>query len=144
MTKRARLATSLLLLGLAGCTINPAPPAGSASCAGSIGYAARSVTLAFGLSLPGGGSVSEAQWRDFLADTVTPRFPAGFSVIKAQGQWQDTRKAPIIRENSRLIWLIIPNSSALIPALNTIRETYKKRFNQNSVAAFIQEGCASF
>ena len=44
--------------------------------------------LFFGLSTPGGGTISEAQWQAFLRDEVTPRFPQGLSVVDAAGQWR--------------------------------------------------------
>ena len=31
--------------------------------------------------------VSEAAWRDFLDKEVSPRFPAGLSVVDVYGQW---------------------------------------------------------
>ena len=44
-------------------------------------------TLYFGLSRPN-GSVSELEWQIFLRDEVTKRFPEGFTVWEAQGQWR--------------------------------------------------------
>src|ERR1700720_3080757 len=39
--------------------------------------------------------VSEAAWRSFLDAEVTPRFPAGLSVVDVYGQWQGKdEKAP--------------------------------------------------
>ena len=32
--------------------------------------------------------ISEAEWRAFLDREVTPRFPAGLSVLDVYGQWQ--------------------------------------------------------
>ena len=34
-----------------------------------------------------GKVVTEDDWQRFLADTVTPRFPAGLTVFDARGQW---------------------------------------------------------
>ncbi|WP_438382080.1 DUF3574 domain-containing protein [Asaia sp. BMEF1] len=134
--------------GLPGCTrVSPVPPSDPSRadfCARSGGQQSMFITLAFGLSIPGGGAVSALQWSDFLAQTVTPRFPAGFSVFEAQGQWQEGPAKPVIRENSRLVWIVAPESSELRSKLDAIRKTYKNQFNQNSVAAFIQQGCASF
>ncbi len=138
----------LLIAGIPGCAQvtprAPALPMTSDICARTGGQQNAFITLAFGLSIPGGGTVSSSQWSDFLAQTVTPRFPAGFSVIEAQGQWQNGPTAPIIREKSRLIWIIAPESPELASKLDAIRKAYKEQFNQNSVGAFIQSGCASF
>jgi hypothetical protein len=32
--------------------------------------------------------ISETEWRNFLDREVTPRFPAGLSVVDVYGQWQ--------------------------------------------------------
>jgi len=41
-------------------------------------------TLYFGLSIPGGGEVSEADWRHFESDDLTRAFPKGFTVLDAR------------------------------------------------------------
>src|SRR5947209_19923987 len=64
--------------------------------------------LFFGLSRPDGGVVSEAEWRAFLADAVTPRFPAGFTVVAAEGQWRDEASAAVLRETSRILLIVHP------------------------------------
>ncbi|WP_025884778.1 DUF3574 domain-containing protein [Asaia prunellae] len=116
----------------------------TALCTRFGGYEGEAVTLAFGLSLPGGGEVSRSQWTRFLAENVTPRFPSGFSVIEAEGQWQNGRHEPVLHEKSRLIWIITSQKPELLPALEAIRSSYKKQFNQSSVGAFIHPICASF
>ena len=45
--------------------------------------------LLLGRSTSDGGEVSEEEWLAFLADTVTPRFPDGLTVLDAAGQWRD-------------------------------------------------------
>ena len=44
--------------------------------------------LFFGRSNAGGEVVSDETWAAFLADTVTPRFPDGFTVVDGAGQWR--------------------------------------------------------
>jgi len=46
--------------------------------------------LYFGRSIPGGGMVSDDEWDKFLAEVVTPRFPNGFTILKATGQYRET------------------------------------------------------
>ncbi|WP_081866801.1 DUF3574 domain-containing protein [Asaia bogorensis] len=103
-----------------------------------------SITLAFGLTEPGGRAITASEWSDFLAREVTPRFPAGLSVVEAQGQWQDEPGGPVTHEPARLVWILTPRAVTLAPALAAIRDAYRKRFNQQSVGAFIHSGCASF
>lgn len=92
-------------------------------------------TLYFGLDLPNGGTVSEEQWTGFLADVVTPRFPDGFTVLDAYGQWRDPEPAdaPIIREETRIIIVVHPKTSAAEGAIDEIKFFYKTSFGQKSV-----------
>ncbi|MDZ4382376.1 MAG: DUF3574 domain-containing protein [Parvibaculum sp.] len=92
-------------------------------------------TLYFGLDLPGGGTVSEEQWSGFLADAVTPRFPDGFTVLDGYGQWRDPgmADAPIVREKTRVIVIVHPETSAAEGAIGEIKSFYKTSFGQKSV-----------
>ena len=42
----------------------------------------------FGRNRPDGGTVSDAEWEAYLDSVVTPRFPAGFTVLEAEGHWR--------------------------------------------------------
>ena len=44
--------------------------------------------------------VSDADWSDFVAREVSPRFPDGFTGVDATGQWRDARRGSIVRESS--------------------------------------------
>src|SRR3954471_13596254 len=66
--------------------------------------------LYFGRNIPGGGSVSESDWATFLADFVTPRFPAGLSVLKANGQWRSSNGV-IEKEESYILDLLHPGDT---------------------------------
>jgi len=92
-------------------------------------------TLYFGLDLPDGGTVSEEQWSGFLADVVTPRFPDGFTVLDAYGQWRDPElaDAPVIREETRIIIIVHPETSAAEGGIGEIKSFYKTSFGQKSV-----------
>ena len=91
--------------------------------------------LYFGLDLAGGGAVDEIAWADFLGEIVTPRFPDGFTVIDAYGQWRDptVANAPIIRERTKLIVIVRPATAQADAAIAEIKSIYKKRFGQLSV-----------
>src|SRR5690606_10806348 len=91
--------------------------------------------LYFGLDLAGGGAVEEEDWADYLGEVVTPRFPDGFTVIDAYGQWRDraVANAPIIRERTKLIVIVRPATAEADAAIAEIKSIYKKRFGQISV-----------
>jgi Protein of unknown function (DUF3574) len=134
---------ALLLAGglaLAGCAA--APPRLCTAQETQAGCAIAT-QLFFGLSRPEGGVVSEAEWRGFLADTVTPRFPAGFTVVAAEGQWRDEASAAILRETSRILLIVHPEGDGEA-ALAALIEIYKSRFHQQSVLRLDGKAVARF
>lgn len=99
------------------------------------GAGAIQTTLYFGLSMPEGGAVSETQWQGFLADTVTPRFPDGLTVVSATGQWRDPKAEPgkTFSEQTKIVILVRADTSVAARAVAEIKAVYLKRFHQISV-----------
>ncbi|MCE9650723.1 MAG: DUF3574 domain-containing protein [Parvibaculum sp.] len=99
------------------------------------GSGAVQTTLYFGLSLPKGGVVSEKQWSGFLADTVSPRFPDGLTVVSAVGQWRDPKSKPArtVSEKTKILILVRADTPAAEKAVAEIKAVYLKRFHQISV-----------
>lgn len=92
-------------------------------------------TLYFGLDLPGDEVVSEEDWKGFLAEVVTPRFPDGFTVIDAYGQWRDPSvvDAPVARETTKVIVIVRPATPETSASVSEIKSLYKARFDQKSI-----------
>ena len=88
--------------------------------------------LYFGRSIPGGGTVSDENWAAFLAETVTPRFPAGFTTWRAQGQWRD-QSGVVVREETFVLELIHADDAASETSVREIISDYKTRFRQEAV-----------
>ncbi len=87
----------------------------------------------FGLDNADGRSVSPEEWAEFLADTVTPRFPLGLSTLNAKGQWQRP-DGVIERENTRLVVVVHPPPVADgLKLVDAISEEYQRRFMQDPV-----------
>lgn len=99
--------------------------------------------LFFGRSKPGGEVVSEAEFRQFVDAEVTPRFPAGLSVLNASGQYRDS-SGTIIQEDSKLVVLHYPYSRANSDAVEAIRTAYKAAFQQESVLRVDKQSCVSY
>jgi len=99
--------------------------------------------LYFGRSIPGGGTVSEDDWRAFLRDQVTPRFPEGSTSWRAEGQWRDASGA-IVREESYVLELVHDDSAARDRDVRDIVAAYRERFRQESVMRVTQRVRASF
>ena len=89
----------------------------------------------------GAGHVSAAQWRDFMAREVTPRFPYGLTVLEGYGQWMGP-DGHIAKEKSRI--LLIWHGFDQGPKIDAIRDAYKARFHQQSVMRADGEDCVSF
>jgi uncharacterized protein DUF3574 len=97
----------------------------------------------FGRNRPGGGSVSDADWKSFLDEIVTPRFPAGLTVIEATGQWQG-RSGVVEQERSEVVMLLHAGDEAGRQAVAEIAANYKRRFDQESVLRERMPTCARF
>jgi hypothetical protein len=87
------------------------------------------------------GEVSEPEFRAFLADAVTPRFPDGLTVIDAIGQYRQQSTQTIIREKSRVLVLVRPDDAATDAAIAAIVADYKQRFHQEAVLRL--DGCVA-
>ena len=69
--------------------------------------------LFFGRSQGDREVVSEEDWRAFLADEVTPRFPNGLTVLDAARQWRAGSGA-IVRERTKLLLVLAePGTDAM-------------------------------
>ena len=90
--------------------------------------------LYFGRSIPGGAMVSDAEWERFLADVVTPKFPDGFTIVKATGQYRE-RNGNIDKEPSEILLFFYPARTRIASRrkIEDIRRAYKKQFRQESV-----------
>lgn len=89
-------------------------------------------TLYFGAARPDGSMVNDPQWQDFLAESVTPRFPKGLTWLAAQGQWRGSN-GDIVREHARTIVLLHDAAEATQHQIDRIAAEYKQAFAQEAV-----------
>jgi Protein of unknown function (DUF3574) len=102
--------------------------------------------LYFGLGpadAPGQG-VSEAAWRDFLDQEVTPRFPAGLSVIDVYGQWQGKGETAPERIRSKVLIIDYPATAANAAKIEAIRAAWKQKTGDQSVMKVTEPADVSF
>ena len=100
--------------------------------------------LLFGRNVADQVRVTEIEWSDFVAREVTPRFPDGFTVLDANGQWRDSRRGKIVHEGSKLIEIVLPGKGDDKAKIDAIAEAYKNRFEQQSVGLIIGPACIRF
>ena len=96
----------------------------------------------FGLSDKDGKIVTEDQWKQFLADTITPRFPAGLTVFDGQGQWLPPT-GELQREPVKVVLgAVSSDASQSMKLVDEISAEYAKRFNQDAVFRTAAAACA--
>jgi Protein of unknown function (DUF3574) len=100
--------------------------------------------LYFGRALPGGGEVGEAAWAEFVADELSARFPAGFTVLDAQGQWREEASGRVLAERTKLVQIAAPDSAETVQRLDALRAAYRARFGQDAVGLVTAPACAEF
>lgn len=99
----------------------------------------------FGREKGDGETVSEEEWNGFLADTVTPRFPDGLTVVDARGQWLDTSEGRLYVEPTKLLNVLVPldSADAGLGSVQAISDQYKQRFDQQAVFYTTLPACAA-
>jgi hypothetical protein len=127
MSYRRLIEAAVVAVSLGAC----AQPGAPAVCTAPL-KPALEIDLYFGRDKQGGGEVSEAEWASFLADTVTPRFPDGLSVLNVEGQARES-SGRIVRERTKLLVVVVFDAPAHQGRIREIVQAYNGRFGQHGV-----------
>jgi hypothetical protein len=128
---------------IAGCAGRPSPStAPSPSCAIGDTALVRDV-LYFGRNRPVGGAVTDVEWQSFLDQVLTPRFPAGLTVVAATGQWKG-KSGLVEQERSEVVTVFHSGDEAARRAVMEAVMEYKRRFRQEAVLRERMPTCARF
>ena len=100
--------------------------------------------LMFGRNIGDKLGVSDTTWARFVATEITPRFPNGFSMVDAQGQWLDSDTKKIVRERSKLVTIVFDGAADAQQKIDDIVAAYKGRFRQQAVGVIVRPACVSF
>jgi Protein of unknown function (DUF3574) len=144
----------LLSLAPLGCMQRPAASAPAAAAPTLQGDAAHpghtrgwvDTRLYFGLGPadhPEQG-ISEAAWREFLDQEVTPRFPAGLSVLDVYGQWESKGSSNVERLRSKLLVIDYEDSEENRARIAAIRTAWKQKTGDQSVMMVTEPADVSF
>jgi hypothetical protein len=123
---------------LAGCATTPPAPA----CPTGQNYQ-QTAQLFFGRNIGGKPGVSDAEFRRFVDEELTPRFPDGLTVLDGGGQWRG-KEDVLIREASKVVLIVLPRGRDANGRIEAVRAAYKTRFQQESVMVLTQGSCVSF
>ena len=137
----------LLMVGavvvMAGCAGRASPSTTPApSCAIGDTALVRDV-IYFGRNRPGGGIVTDEEWQSFLDQVLTPRFPAGLTVVAASGQWKG-KSGLVEQEQSEVVTVFHSGDEAARRAVMEAVVEYKRRFRQEAVLRERVPTCARF
>ena len=100
--------------------------------------------LFFGTQKPDGSAVSDEEFKRFLDNVITPRFPDGLTLLMGFGQFRNSAGV-IVQERSMLLILLYPPPTAdSSKKIEQIRTAYKQMFQQESVLRVDTAGLVSF
>ena len=100
--------------------------------------------LFMGRGSGGAEVVSDEDWDTFLADTITPRFPDGLSVIDVAGQGSNP-DGTLERERTKMLLVLVPpTDETALNRMNEIGAEYKQRFTQDAVLRVVAPACVAF
>ena len=100
--------------------------------------------LYFGTNKPDGTVVTPAEFRQFVDDQVTPRFPDGLTLLTGYGQFLNS-SGTVVKERSQVLILFYPGQTLETNLkVQAIREAYKNKFQQESVLRVDSAGLVSF
>lgn len=145
--KSIKPGAALLAAALAACASPPNAGLKASStepvCAAG-GVEMARVELIFGLDIKGGGRITEKEWRAFLEQEVTPRFPDGLTAFDAYGQWRVPNDGRIARLDTKMLLIWYAPSPEAEARIQEVREAYKTRYRQISVMRVDGMDCVSF
>lgn len=144
-----RSALVAMMAGLGACASQPrvaaTPTAVSAALQGDVARPAQAQgwvrsELYFGVGEESGPAdraqaepISEAQWRAFLDKEVTPRFPDGFTVFDAYGQWLFRGAREPNRLNTKVLVMLHEDTPQRTADIEAIRLAWKQATKHQSV-----------
>jgi hypothetical protein len=100
--------------------------------------------LFFGTSKPDGTEVTDEEFKHFLDEEVTPRFPDGLTLLAGFGQFKNS-KGIIVQERSKLLILLYPlDDAGASDRIEEIRQAYESAFHQESVLRVDSRAGVSF
>lgn len=99
--------------------------------------------MLFGTSRAQGSPVTDEEWTSFLDSEVTPRFPAGLTVLHGPGQWRDN-DGHLAKEQSKILVIWHEPTERTDADIEAIRSAYRQRFDQESVMRVDGVSCVSF
>ena len=129
------------LLLLAGCAELPAP---ASSCLLPAEQHMLVAELFFGRNIKGRQPLSDAEWAEFVGQTIAPNFPDGFTAFDGEGQWRNPQTGQIAGGRTTILLVAAKPEPDLSRRLTAVIDAYKTQFHQQSVGIITRDSCAAF
>jgi hypothetical protein len=100
--------------------------------------------LFFGRSIKGRVPLTDGEWAEFAAQTVTPNFPDGFTVFDGEGQWRNPQTGLVAHDPTKILLVAAKREPDLARRLSAVIDVYKTKFRQQSVGLITRDSCAAF
>lgn len=100
--------------------------------------------LFFGRDIKGRDPLTDAEWIEFVAQTITPNFPDGFTMIDGEGRWRNPQTGQIAGGRTKILLVAAKQAPDLGQRLSAVIDAYKAQFHQQSVGIIVRDSCASF
>jgi hypothetical protein len=142
MTRSRHNLLPLLLLTAVACTPATLGTPNPVPCSASESRWIRDV-LYLGRSIPGGGTVTDADWDRFVAEVLSPAFPEGFTVVHGVGQWRSA-DGSVGSEPSLIVTVLHPDTPEAEAKVLGVGARYRERFRQEAVLHERHGACVTF
>jgi hypothetical protein len=100
--------------------------------------------LFFGRNVKGRQPLTDAEWGEFVAQTIAPNFPDGFTVFDGEGQWRNPQTGQIAGGPTKILLVAAKPEPDLSRRLSAVIDAYKAQFRQQSVGIITRDSCAAF
>ena len=100
--------------------------------------------LFFSRGIKGREPLSDAEWTEFAAQTITPNFPDGFTVFDGEGQWRNPKTGYIASDRTKIVLVAVKREPDLARRLAAVIDAYRTKFHQQSVGLITRDSCAAF
>ena len=137
----------MFLSGCAASTAEPSPPSSPPAPYSCLLPAEERMLVAelfFGRGIKGRQPLTDAEWAEFAAQTITPNFPDGFTVFDGEGQWRNPQTGRIAGNRTKILLVAAPRTPDLAQRLAAVIDAYKARFHHQSVGIITRDSCAAF
>jgi len=86
--------------------------------------------------------VSDAEFRRFVEQELTTRFPDGLTVLDGGGPWKGEENRRI-REAAKVVLIVLPKTGDGPARITAARDAYKVRFKQDSEMLLTRPECVA-